>query len=109
MLLPVVTNVVSEKGNGRLLTTLKITAIITALGLTYWFRQPLMELLHIVGDREAVAAYLSQFGVLAPLLLGIILVLQVIVAAIPGHALMVGGGYVFGFGTAFCQKRCELR
>ena len=39
-------------------------------------------------------------NLLAPLLLSLILVLQVIVAAIPGHALMVGGGYVFGFGPA---------
>ena len=42
--------------------------------------------------REAVAAYLDQFSIMAPLLLGVILVLQVIVAAIPGHALMVDGG-----------------
>ncbi|MEZ4594868.1 MAG: VTT domain-containing protein [Chloroflexota bacterium] len=58
------------------------------------------ELLAVVSDREAVALYLAQFGLLAPLLLSLILVLQVIVAAIPGHALMVGGGYVFGFGPA---------
>jgi uncharacterized membrane protein YdjX (TVP38/TMEM64 family) len=88
--------------NGRILTILKIIALIIALRVAFSFRQPVLELLRIVGDREAVADYLAQFGVLAPLLLGIILVLQVIVAAIPGHALMVGGGYVFGFGTAFC-------
>ena len=70
--------------------------------LIFWFFEPIIDILRIIGDREAVAAYLDQFGVLAPLLLGIILLLQVIVAAIPGHALMVGGGYVFGFVPAFC-------
>jgi uncharacterized membrane protein YdjX (TVP38/TMEM64 family) len=79
---------------------LKVVAALIGLGLLIWFRQPLGDLLAIVSDREAVAVYLGQFGLLAPLLLSIILVLQVIVAAIPGHALMVGGGYVFGFGPA---------
>ena len=78
----------------------KVVAMLIGLGLLIWFRQPVSELLAVVSDREAVAAYLGQFGLLAPLLLSIILVLQVIVAAIPGHALMVGGGYVFGFGPA---------
>ncbi|MBK7895591.1 MAG: TVP38/TMEM64 family protein [Anaerolineaceae bacterium] len=79
---------------------LKTVAAFIGLGLLVWFRQPVGELLAVVSDREAVAAYLAQFGLLAPLLLSLILVLQVIVAAIPGHALMVGGGYVFGFGPA---------
>ena len=78
----------------------KTVAALIGLGLLVWFRQPVAELLAVVSDREAVAAYLAQFGLLAPLLLSLILVLQVIVAAIPGHALMVGGGYVFGFGPA---------
>lgn len=92
----------TEKENGRLLLVLKTGAVLIGLILIVWFHEPVVEILRIVGDREAVAAYLDQFGILAPLLLGIILVLQVIVAAIPGHALMVGGGYVFGFFPAFC-------
>lgn len=103
MCIPILSSSVITVGerNGRFLTILKITLIIAALGLLFWLRQPLLGLLHIIGDREAVAAYLDQFGLFAPLLLAIILVLQVIVAAIPGHALMVGGGYVFGFVPAF--------
>lgn len=79
---------------------LKLGAAIVGLGLLVWFRRPVGDLLAVVSDRQAVAAYLAQFGLLAPLLLSIMLVVQVIVAAIPGHALMVGGGYVFGFGPA---------
>ncbi len=99
--LPLVNSVVVEK-ECRIHVILKIVGSLIIIGLVIWFYQPVSDVLAIIGDREAVAAYLDQFGVLAPLLLGIILVLQVIVAAIPGHALMVGGGYVFGFVPAFC-------
>lgn len=81
---------------------LKWGMALAGLALLWWFWQPVMELLRIIGDREAVSAYLAQFGLAGPLLLGLILVLQVIVAAIPGHILMISGGYVYGFGTAFC-------
>lgn len=91
----------STKESNRFPLIITISASIIGAGLLIWFREPVFDILPIVGDREAVAAYLDQIGVFAPLLLGIILVLQVIVAAIPGHALMVGGGYVFGFAPAF--------
>jgi uncharacterized membrane protein YdjX (TVP38/TMEM64 family) len=99
--LPVVHSVMSERGNGRFPLILKLGSAAIGVGLLFWFRQPIGDMLGIVSDRQAVADYLAQFGLLAPLLLGLILVLQVIVAAIPGHALMIGGGYVFGFATAF--------
>jgi uncharacterized membrane protein YdjX (TVP38/TMEM64 family) len=91
-----------ENTYGRFLQILKISAVMMGMGLLFWFRQPIGDLLHIISDRQAVVAYLHQLGMLAPLLLGIIMLLQVIVAAIPGHVLMVGGGYVFGFVPAFC-------
>lgn len=107
--IPLVNSIIFEKVNQftkfsakHSALILKISAALIGIGLLIWFREPMHDVLSIIGDREAVAAYLDQFGVLAPLLLGIILVLQVIVAAIPGHALMVGGGYVFGFVPAFC-------
>ena len=99
--LPLMKSVELENKRNRIGLLLKIGAGILGASFLFWFRESVMEILQVVGDREAVATYLDQFGVLAPLLLGIILVLQVIVAAIPGHALMVGGGYVFGFAPAF--------
>ncbi|MCB8922355.1 MAG: TVP38/TMEM64 family protein [Ardenticatenaceae bacterium] len=80
---------------------LQATAVLISIALLWWLREPLIAILQVVRDREAVAAYLQQFGLLAPLLLSIVLVLQVIVAAIPGHALMIGGGYVYNFAFAF--------
>lgn len=92
---------IDEKVNGRFPFILKICAAVIGSGLLLWFRQPIREMFLIISNRQAVAAYLDQFGILAPLLLTVILVFQVIVAAIPGHALMIGGAYVFGFLPAF--------
>lgn len=99
--LPVVNSAVFSKENGRFPLILKLSALLIGAALLFWLRQPVGDVLRIVGDRQAVADYLAQYGLFAPLLLAVILVLQVIVAAIPGHALMVGGGYVFGFAPAF--------
>lgn len=92
----------SKKGSDLFSIIRNVTAGTAVAILVFWFNEPVMDILRIVGDRESVVAYLDQFGALAPLLLSITLILQVIVAAIPGHALMVGGGYVFGFVPAFC-------
>jgi len=100
--MPSFNTVMEVKLNGRFPLILKISAAAVGIGLLFWFRQPIGDILGIISDREAVAFYLDQFGVLAPLLLAVIMVLQVIVAAIPGHALMVGGSYVYGFWPAFC-------
>jgi uncharacterized membrane protein YdjX (TVP38/TMEM64 family) len=81
---------------------LKGILVLAGLVLLWWFWQPIADLLAIVGDREAVTTYLARFGLAGPLLLGLILVLQVVVAAIPGHILMISGGFVYGFGAAFC-------
>ncbi|MBP6469910.1 MAG: TVP38/TMEM64 family protein [Chloroflexi bacterium] len=100
--MPSFNNVMVVKMNGRFPLILKISAAAIGIGLLFWLRQPIGDILRIISDRQAVALYLDQFGVLASLLLAVIMVLQVIVAAIPGHALMVGGSYVYGFWPAFC-------
>ena len=70
------------------------------LVLLAWFWEPVVKLIIVASDREAVSAYLGQFGLAGPLLLCLLLVLQVVIAAIPGEAFMISGGYVYGFGTA---------
>ena len=75
---------------------------LAGLALLWWLREPIIEMVYVAGDREAVSTYLGQFGLAGPLLLSLLLVLQVIIAAIPGEAFMIGGGYVYGFGIALC-------
>ena len=68
-------------------------ALLTVIVL---YRQPISNLLHIIGDQEAVSAYLQGYGVWGPAILFLLMVAQVFVAVIPGHALMVTAGYVYG-------------
>jgi len=75
---------------------------LVGLALLWWLREPVIDMVYIAGDREAVSTYLGQFGLAGPLLLSLLLALQVIIAAIPGEAFMIGGGYVYGFGIALC-------
>ena len=74
---------------------------VAGLILLAWFWEPVVEMVYVASDREAVSAYLGQFGLAGPVLLGLLLVLQVVIAAIPGEAFMISGGYVYGFSTAF--------
>ncbi len=75
----------------------KIAKVAAALFILWLFREPLGNLLQIVGNREQVTAYVQTFGALGPIVLGLLLFAQVFVAVIPGHALMMTGGYVYGF------------
>jgi len=74
----------------------KALLLVLVLALLLWYREPLIDLLHIISDQEAVSAYLQSYGSLGPIVLFILLVAQVFVAIIPGHALMVTAGYVYG-------------
>ena len=73
------------------------TAVFLTILLLSHFWRPIWGMLQIVADREAVIAYLDPFGAVAPLLLSLVILLQIIVAAIPGHALLFASGYLYGF------------
>lgn len=76
--------------------TLKITAVLVLISLAMIFREPISNYLEIITDQERVSSYLQGFGPLGPAVLFCLLVAQVFVAVIPGHALMVTAGYVYG-------------
>ena len=88
--------------NFRQLGMLGKGALGIVLVLALWLaRQPLFELLVLLKDREAVIAYLQGYGGWGPVVLTLIIVLQVLIATIPGHVFMIAGGYVYGFTVAF--------
>lgn len=66
------------------------------LAVIVFYRQPISNLLHIISDQEAVSAYLQGYGAWGPVILFVLMVAQVFIAVIPGHALMVTAGYVYG-------------
>jgi uncharacterized membrane protein YdjX (TVP38/TMEM64 family) len=86
----------------RILKSLFIAAVLVCIWI---WRTPLGELFNMIGDREAIVAYLQQYQGWGPLVLSLILGSQVFLAVIPGHAFMVAGGYIYGFlaGTLITQ------
>jgi uncharacterized membrane protein YdjX (TVP38/TMEM64 family) len=75
---------------------LRIALLILALLTLWFFRTPLGSAMAVLKDQQAVSTYMQRLGPLGPLALFVLLVAQVFVAVIPGHALMMAGGYVFG-------------
>lgn len=76
--------------------TKNILITIVLLSLAVIYRQPVADYLRVITDQQAVSAYLQSYGLLGPIVLFFLLVAQVFVAVIPGHALMVTAGYVYG-------------
>lgn len=78
-----------------------VVLFISALIAAWLFRTPMMNLLGWFGNREAVVHSIQQLGLWGPAVIFILLVLQVFLAFIPGQALMVACGYVYGFWAGF--------
>jgi len=76
---------------------IKIIALVSLAVLTLWtFRAPLVSLMVLLQDQQALSAYVQRLGSFGPVMLFALLVVQVFLAIIPGHALMMAGGYVYG-------------
>jgi len=78
------------------MNTKKLLFAAILITLLVVFRQPIAELIRTISDQDAVSAYLKSYGALGPIVLFILMIAQVFVAFIPGHALMVTAGYVYG-------------
>jgi len=75
---------------------LKVLTILILAALTLIHLDQIADYLKIITDQELVSDYLQGFGPLGPAMLFVLLIAQVFVAVIPGHALMVTAGYVYG-------------
>ncbi|HNK62943.1 MAG TPA: VTT domain-containing protein [Anaerolineales bacterium] len=75
--------------------------LVIAMVMVWVYRIPAADILKWFGNREAVAAFIQNLGIWGPLVLIVLLVLQVFLAFIPGQALMLACGYVYGFGAGF--------
>src|SRR5918993_1148624 len=74
--------------------------IFTAIAL-FKFRVEVLNMLSWFSNLEAIASSMEQAGVWGPIVLFILFVLQVFLAFIPGQALMIAGGYLYGFWVGF--------
>jgi uncharacterized membrane protein YdjX (TVP38/TMEM64 family) len=80
------------------LAALSRAALVLAVPPAAWLaRQPLAEMVELIKDREALVAMVQGLGVWGPLALCLTIALQVSFAVLPGHVLMLAGGYLYGF------------
>ena len=89
----------------------KLISILLLIGVFFalWMsRETVSNLFSWFGNREAVAASMQYAGIWAPIILFILFVLQVFIAFIPGQALMVACGYLYGFWGGFLLSWLSL-
>ena len=80
----------NQKSMSIALTTLVLIAI-------WIYRAPLIASLQWFSNLDAVTASIKGYGWWGPIVLFVLFVLQVFIAFIPGQALMVASGFIYGF------------
>lgn len=61
----------------------------------------MLRLGRLLQNQTAVSATIRQFGWFGPFILALAQFLQVLIAIIPGQAMVITGGYVYGFWLGF--------
>lgn len=84
-------------------TNLFIKSILTvAIAVALWiFRNSISAAWAWFGNFDAVATSMRELGIWGPIVFLVLFVLQVFLAFIPGQALMVACGYLYGFWGGF--------
>jgi uncharacterized membrane protein YdjX (TVP38/TMEM64 family) len=86
----------------------KMILFIGTPALLWASRQSIAALWRWFSDRNAVEASMHQLGIWGPIVLFILFVLQVFLAFIPGQALMVAAGFLYGFWGGFLLSWLSL-
>ena len=83
--------------------------MVAGMPVMVWaFREPVSAIWKWFSDREAVTASMDHLGIWGPLVLALLFLLQVFLAFIPGQALMVACGYLYGFWGGFLLSWLSL-
>jgi uncharacterized membrane protein YdjX (TVP38/TMEM64 family) len=80
---------------------ISIFLLIVTLITLYTFHEGILNTLSWFGSRDAITTSMQHAGLWGPVVLFILFVLQVFLAFIPGQALMVASGYLYGFWGGF--------
>ena len=86
----------------------KLLVLAASLTAIWMAREPLVSLWKWFGDREAVTVSMDHLGLWGPIVLTILFILQVFLAFIPGQALMIACGYLYGFWGGFLLSWLSL-
>jgi uncharacterized membrane protein YdjX (TVP38/TMEM64 family) len=84
-----------------------VLLIITLIAL-FHFRGNLLGVLSWFGSLKAITTSMEHAGIWGPIVLFILFVLQVFLAFIPGQALMIASGYLYGFWGGFALSWVSL-
>src|SRR6185503_20523814 len=82
--------------------------IVVALALGWVFRYYLSSIWAWFSSMDSIAVSMHQAGIWGPATLSILFILQVFLAFIPGQALMVACGYLYGFWGGFLLSWLSL-
>jgi len=88
--------------------TFKLIAIAASIVLIWVFRNSLAETWAWFSSMDAVTTSMQDAGIWGPSVLFVLFVLQVFLAFIPGQALMVACGYLYGFWGGFLLSWLSL-
>lgn len=86
----------------------KFILFVLALLALWILRDSISALWAWISDRETVTASMERAGLWGPVVLFLLFVLQVFLAFIPGQALMVASGYLYGFWSGFLLSWLSL-
>jgi uncharacterized membrane protein YdjX (TVP38/TMEM64 family) len=87
---------------------ISIILLISTLIVLFRFREGILHMLSWFGSLEAITSSMESAGLWAPIVLFILFVLQVFLAFIPGQALMIACGYLYGFWGGFLLSWLSL-
>lgn len=79
----------------------RILSVVAVLFTLWLFRDSIQGVLVWFSNREAVIDSMQHAGSWGPAILGVLFVLQVFLAFIPGQALMIASGFLYGFWGGF--------
>ncbi len=82
-----------------------LTIVLIAL---FRFREDIFHALSWFGSLEAIHVSMEHAGIWGPVVLFLLFVLQVFLAFIPGQALMIASGYLYGFWGGFLLSWLSL-
>jgi len=70
---------------------------VSILAAIWIYRQPLTASMQWFSNPDAVSDSIRGYGLWGPAVLSLLFILQTFIAFIPGQALMVASGYIYGF------------
>lgn len=90
----------SRKSNTRSVFIAAVFVGLAAL-LIIFGREQVSQFVSLISDQERVSSFARGYGYLTPLILAMLQFIQIIIAFLPGYAVAIAAGYIYGMPTGF--------